>query len=193
MFIFSKSIYNSIIDYSYIASFSIPPSLPLSLYNSHVTLALSISLDLLTLPTLRHSRYSVYGDNIEWIGTKAFRRCISLKKVEFKEVKRICEKAFLDCMLIGPVLRLINLQRVDESAFENCRGIEHIQIVDSFELDIARKSFRLCTGLKRIHLPSSNTFVCESAFGTSSFQYSHQNESQYTHTYTYTHKLQKIV
>ena len=106
----------------------------------------------------------VNPDSVEIIGKYAFKNCISLKEINIKDIIQIAEGTFKDCSSLKNVLISSELLvQIENSVFENCKGLEYIKIPDGVTI-IGKNAFRNCRSLKEITIPSSVTTIKSGAF-----------------------------
>jgi hypothetical protein len=131
-----------------------------------------------------------FPPNLRTIGKEAFFQCSKLREVMFSSdsvLDTIGARAFFGCDISSIAfpsnLRSIgngafssnemrslelpnNIQHIGELAFNGCERIDGMVAIPSTITIIQRMTFRLCTNMTGIHLPSALTEICDRAFDT---------------------------
>ena len=94
--------------------------------------------------TCESLRKLVIPDSVEYIGPEAFSNCFSLESIVLpKGLKEIPESCFYQCSNLREVIiDLESLEKVGDSAFENCRGL--ILDLSSSKASVGKDAFRNC-------------------------------------------------
>ncbi len=102
------------------------------------------------------------------INSKAFENCINLSQIIFNDTSSvaICRDAFLNCKNLKKIIfpRVVTLET---RAFENCQSLEEIHFKGTGS--ISEYSFRGCSALRMVKLPSSIHTVYGHAFSPNAF------------------------
>jgi len=132
---------------------------------------------------------SVAGmENIKVIGKEAFKKCLSLKHIDLKNIEEIqdgcfeeCtqlesigtltklhtigDKAFYNCYLLSISGGLINVKHIGASAFNSCDNITDLDFTTEKISYIGDKAFYNCDGIYNIDLSDSKMeYIGEKAF-----------------------------
>ena len=103
------------------------------------------------------------------LGPSMFSGCINLQTVTFNDtINSIGDKIFSGCInFVGSrsnnTVRLENITRIGESAFEKCETLAGVKLSSDLE-SIASKTFTGCKKLLEIQIPKSVTYIGGSAF-----------------------------
>ena len=106
----------------------------------------------------------VIGKNVTRIGEKAFYNCLNLQSVVIPEsVTYIGASAFQSCKALKEVTIPDAVTYIEESTFTLCSGLEKVTLGNNL-LAIGEKAFSSCKNLKEINIPDSVKQIDMNAF-----------------------------
>ena len=121
-----------------------------------------VSIDTLNRSGIINSVYIPEG--VEYIGFKAFERCMYLEKVTLSEgLEEIGSKAFYGCENLKSIEIPDSVTKIGYGAFERCFNLTSVVIPDSVT-SIGNVTFSFCMGLTSITIPDSITSIGAEAF-----------------------------
>ena len=98
-------------------------------------------------------------DNIEYIGSSAFKDCASLEYISIPpKIKNLNSKVFENCINLKDVQLNAGLEIIADNAFGNCTNLEEIKIPNSVR-SIYNEVFRSCSSLKKVKFGSALTQI----------------------------------
>ncbi len=104
------------------------------------------------------------GGNLKTIGKNAFRKCQSLKSIEFFDgATEVGEEMFSECDALETVELAPTVKTVGKCAFFCCEKLKKISFCDGLET-IAEDAFRGCDALESVELPDSVKYIGNGAF-----------------------------
>ncbi len=90
------------------------------------------------------------------LGPMSFYRCVKLMQVELCERLIVIEdKAFSRCRFLEPINISSTVRIIEKQAFAQCERLVSLDLVDGQLLCLGEESFRMCTSLERIRIPST--------------------------------------
>lgn len=98
------------------------------------------------------------GEGIEFIGSSAFRRCMSLVDINIpNSTTDICRCAFADCKSLKSITIPAEVEQIGDKAFFRCDELT-IVTINSASVKFGEKVFRNCDSLKSVVIPSNVRF-----------------------------------
>lgn len=94
--------------------------------------------------------------------SQAFMDCTKLTGAVVLGARKIGDKAFMNTNI--QTLKLIGIESIGESAFENCRNLRKVTLDTDKLTEIKPYTFRCCESLEEIEIPRSVERVSELAF-----------------------------
>ncbi len=131
------------------------------------------NLKTFNIAPLSESRSETVYPKLDYIGEKAFRKCLNLsisnveseiiksqaydtceklETVSLTKTSQICDSAFIYCKSLRYVK--YNGRYLDENAFKNCTGLEILDLSESEVRSIKEGAFKGCSSLKNIEFGS---------------------------------------
>ena len=108
------------------------------------------------MPSREKIRSVVIRDDIDTIGSCAFKRCMGLTNVMIGDsVTTIGDNAFKDCTGLTSMTIPDSVTTIGKSAFDGCEGLTSVMIPGSVTT-IGNWAFDGCTGLTAIHVDRAN-------------------------------------
>lgn len=107
---------------------------------------------------------TIEGKNVTELGKDAFRRCTSLKSIEFPNtLEKIENYAFYECYELESINIPASVYKIGEYAFAYCKKIKNITIPYGVST-IDSGTFISCEILKTVNIPGSVTEIGYNAF-----------------------------
>lgn len=106
----------------------------------------------------------VIPQGVKRIGQRAFMQCVGLREICLPDsLEEIGSAAFIDCISLGSLKLPDGLRRIGDSAFRCCEGLREAVIPDSVE-HIGDSAFSGCICLDKAKLPAGLTILRKRVF-----------------------------
>lgn len=102
-------------------------------------------------------------NNIESIGTEAFRKCSSIKSLTLTNIQKIGKDAFKDCKSLLEIAFGDEELTIGSEAFADCTSLNNVKFGNKL-IEIEDHSFSECQGLKDLIIPASTQRIGQYAF-----------------------------